>query len=375
MGLLGSAVQTAGNIWSNALNAKVQQQTNKMNWQMNQLNNQFNANEAAKNREFQEYMWNRQNAYNSPSAQRERWEEAGRNPYMMDSGGAGNASSSPSGSSASAASPVAMQAARFDFSGVSDAINSFFANQKIAAETKGFNLRNELTGLFGRDREQAEIDQIRGNTNLLNNNPLYRTFMNSQAAGLLGMRSFVDQQQSYAINNRLQMANTALTVLDARAQQIINRYLPSQQQADLWTKLATITEIGTRIGLTRAQIEAQQVRTARDILGYKVDKSTIDSTIEAINTANQYQTETAKGAMPFAWRNGYLSAYNAWKEAQKYSKDIDFKDSGFYRFWNVYGKDILQVLGLVGAAKTFGGRKPSSSSGYPGPGWNSSYTF
>lgn len=374
MGILGSAVQTAGSVWSNALNAKVQQQTNKMNWQMNQLNNQFNANEAAKNREFQEYMWNQQNAYNSPSAQRTRLEEAGLNPYMMMSGGsAGNASSSLSGSSASAASPVAMQAARFDFSGVSDAINSFFANQKIAAETKGFNLRNEITGLFGKDREQAEIDQIRGNTNLLNNNPLYRTFMNSRAAGLLGMRSFIDQQQSYAINNRLQMANTALSVLNARAQQIINRYLPSQQQAGLWTKLASITEIGTRVGLTRTQIEAQQVRTAREMLGYKVDKNTIDSIIEATNTANRYQIETAKGAMPFAWRNSYLSAYNAWKEAQKYSKDIDFKDSGFYRFWTVYGKDILQVLGLVGAAKTFGGRKPSSPNAYSG--WNPSYSF
>lgn len=351
MGLLGSIVQTAGDIWSNALNAKVQQQTNKMNWQMNQLNNQFNANEAAKNREFQEYMWNQQNTYNSPSAQRARLEEAGLNPYMMmSSGSAGNASSSPSGSSASAASPVAMQAARFDFSGVSDAINSFFANQKIAAETKGFNLRNELTELFGRDREQAEIEQIRGNTNLLNNNPLYRTFMNSRAAGLLGMRSYIDQQQSYAINNRLQMANTALSVLNARAQQVINRYLPSQQQADLWTKLATITEIGMRTGLTRAQIKAQQVRTARDMLGYKVDKNTIDSIIEATNTANQYQVETAKGAMPFAWRNGYLGAYNAWKEAQKYSKDIKFQDSGFYRFWNVYGNSIFQALGLVGAA-------------------------
>lgn len=52
-------------------------------------------------RDWQLQMWNKENAYNSASEQRKRWEQAGFNPYMMqsDSGNAGSVGSvsAPSG--------------------------------------------------------------------------------------------------------------------------------------------------------------------------------------------------------------------------------------------------------------------------------------
>ena len=63
--------------------------------EINQINNEFNASEALKNRDFQTSereasqqwnldQWNRENAYNDPSAQRARMEAAGFNPYNMN---------------------------------------------------------------------------------------------------------------------------------------------------------------------------------------------------------------------------------------------------------------------------------------------------
>lgn len=103
-GMIGSAVAS-----KRALQA--QRETNQMNYRINQMNNAFNAQQAQKQMDFSLDMWNKQNEYNTASAQRKRLEDAGLNPYMMmDGGSAGTASSQMSTSAASAASPIPMQA-------------------------------------------------------------------------------------------------------------------------------------------------------------------------------------------------------------------------------------------------------------------------
>ena len=49
-------------------------------------------------------MWNKNNEYNSASAQRERLEAAGLNPYMMMNGGSAGTAQTMSGSSGAAPS-------------------------------------------------------------------------------------------------------------------------------------------------------------------------------------------------------------------------------------------------------------------------------
>jgi hypothetical protein len=81
------------------------------------LNNDFNAKEAQKARDFILDMWNKTNEYNSASAQRDRWQQAGFNPYMMNSSGSAGAAQAVSGSAqASAVSNPTAQAYRYDFS-------------------------------------------------------------------------------------------------------------------------------------------------------------------------------------------------------------------------------------------------------------------
>ena len=73
-----------GPVFSGAVGAKTTADTNKTNLKIAQMNNDFNAREAQKARDFQLDMWNKENEYNSASSQRKRLEDAGYNPYMSD---------------------------------------------------------------------------------------------------------------------------------------------------------------------------------------------------------------------------------------------------------------------------------------------------
>ena len=84
MSLLASAVTAAGTLGSALFGKKSTDSSNKTNLKINQMNNDFNAREAQKARDFQLGMWNKENEYNSASSQRKRLEEAGYNPYMSD---------------------------------------------------------------------------------------------------------------------------------------------------------------------------------------------------------------------------------------------------------------------------------------------------
>ena len=102
---IGSLV---GNIFTSA-------RSNSQNMKINRMNNEFNAREAEKARQYQSEMWNKTNDWNSPKNVRKRLEEAGYNPYLgMDSSNVGTAGNVGSSSSASAASPIQNNPIQFD---------------------------------------------------------------------------------------------------------------------------------------------------------------------------------------------------------------------------------------------------------------------
>lgn len=70
--------------------------TNATNLQIAQMSNEFNAAQLDKQIAEQWKMWEAQNEYNSPAAQRQRLEEAGYNPYMNTDGGIASSMTAPS---------------------------------------------------------------------------------------------------------------------------------------------------------------------------------------------------------------------------------------------------------------------------------------
>lgn len=83
--LAGGLFSSSGSRYAARKQLQAVRETNQMNYQIAQQNNAFN-----------ERMWNMQNEYNTPTAQRARLEAAGINPYLMlDGSSTGVAQSSP----------------------------------------------------------------------------------------------------------------------------------------------------------------------------------------------------------------------------------------------------------------------------------------
>lgn len=151
----GSALLGAGtSISANKKNAQSVSDTNAANMAIAQMNNEWSEKMAQKQmdyntmmnekqfgqakelqqiqNDYQTEMWNKTNEYNSASAQRQRLEDAGLNPYLMMSGGSsgsavamnGSSVSAPSSGSIGLPSPSHISAipSHYDFSGVGSSI-------------------------------------------------------------------------------------------------------------------------------------------------------------------------------------------------------------------------------------------------------------
>lgn len=112
MGFLDSI----GNIFSTS-------STNKTNLKIAQMNNEFNERMLQKQMDYNTEMWEKENEYNSASAQRQRLEDAGLNPYMMMDGGSAGVASSVGGVTPPTADQSGRQVAP-QFSGIDAQLQS-----------------------------------------------------------------------------------------------------------------------------------------------------------------------------------------------------------------------------------------------------------
>jgi hypothetical protein len=193
-----------GSVFGSSMSARSQRKANEMNLKINQMNNEFNAKEAEKARAFQLDMWNKENAYNTPAAQRARLEEGGYNAYMnpADAGSASGMSSTPA---ASAASPAVMQGT--DFSSLGEVGVRLAQELKTFSEKKGLDIRNFSL----KDYLQSQINKMKGDTNWRNLSPeaIRYNIMSGLEAAKIGMESLREQWTNQKWSNNLLRANVA----------------------------------------------------------------------------------------------------------------------------------------------------------------------
>lgn len=280
-----------GNIFGSSMSARSQRKANEMNLKINQMNNEFNAKEAEKARAFQLDMWNKENAYNTPAAQRERMEQAGYNAYMNPAD-AGSASGMSSTTAASASSPAVMQAT--DFSSLGEIGVNLAQELKTFSEKKGLDIRNFSL----KDYMQAQIDKMKGETDWRNLSPeaIRYNIMHGLESAKIGMESLREQWTNQKWSNNLLRANVANSLLDAEGKTVINKYLDQQQQADLNVKAAYYEEL-----LLRGQLHVREARESlsREILNYvrangqrisnRIASRTANCLIYATNAACYYE--------------------------------------------------------------------------------------
>lgn len=110
--MVGSVLNFATGIGSAVQNKKFFDKRLAFDKEQNDLNRQYNLNLAKQQNQWSIDQWNRENAYNTPSAQRQRMAAAGLNPDLVYGNGAGQslAASSPDMTSGASSNPTSSAA-------------------------------------------------------------------------------------------------------------------------------------------------------------------------------------------------------------------------------------------------------------------------
>ena len=278
-----------GSVVSGAIGAKTTSDTNKTNLKINQMNNDFNAREAQKARDFQLDMWDKENEYNKASSQRKRLEEAGYNPYMSDAQ-AGTATGMSGTSAATAAGAVSQIPYTPDFQSVGVNLASAL---KMMSEKKQTDIEN----LNMSDLLRSQIWQNIGATDWRNASPEARAYNLSQGrrAAELGMASLEENLSNQRWSNNLLVANIANSLLDAESKTIMNKYLDENQRAELNIKAANYEYLIMSGQMKRQEVKnliADEILTYAKVNGQKISNSiaqgTADGLIRATNNTNLY---------------------------------------------------------------------------------------
>lgn len=314
--LLGSGVLGASAIGStiagNKGNASIAQQSNAFNEKMldkqmaynkemyqQQLGDQWKFYNDAKQNSWD--MFNATNEYNSASAQRERLEAAGLNPYLMMSGG--NAGTATAQSSAQASSPSAQginppTATPYsaDYSGIAQGLGMIL--DKIATQpdrdvksAEANNLRIE--GKYKAAKTIAEIVQMRTNAKtqegrLALDKLIYSIDKDLKTSQMeVNRESIANMQAERKLTNvQTLLANKQLSWMDA------------QNKMDLAQKVADIQLKYAQGALTRKQVEHEVAKIAEteaktSLIGVQKQGQSLQNQFDSATFGNRVKTVKA----------------------------------------------------------------------------------
>lgn len=277
-GVVGSAIGSGASLIGGASSTAMQNQANK---EIAQMNNAFNEkmfdkqiaynkemyqqqlgdqwkfyNDSKQNawdlvanqQQFQTDMWNKNNEYNSASAQRERLEAAGLNPYMMMNGGSagtaqtmsGSAGTAPSGGAPSGQGVTPPTATPYsaDYSGITAGLGraidvlSSIPDRKVK-EAQADNLRIE--GKYIAGKAMAQILQMKTEAKTKEARLAMDKLVNEVRKDLMSSQIAVNDQ-----NIAESKARTQIAVTENLMRQKQLDFLPQQQKIELAQAAADI---------------------------------------------------------------------------------------------------------------------------------------
>lgn len=343
MGLL-DFIPVVGDVASAIGNVSSTNKTNKTNMAINQMNNEFNAAEAEKARQFQLDMWNRTNEYNSASAQRSRLERAGLNPYLMMNGGsAGVAQSSGSTSPASAAPPLSMQ--RQDFSGLSNTLSTAL---QIANQTKETNA-NVQTLQSQKSLYDAQANNILSNVDWWKLGPEYKKWSQMTGLARIGLQFQTDRQnlRNMTWSGNLIQAQRIGLLLDNKSKTIINKYLDEGQrlQLDLMASQYYDAMASGHLKYQQAKSEiTKRIVMSAEAKGMQISNDIADKTSEAYIKALD-----AEYSASYDINSSFTEGEDSYVPASVLKARMDALNSK-WQFDKRYWSEGLNALGTVGNA-------------------------
>lgn len=350
MGLFGSIagglLGIGSSVMQNSQNRQNVQETNQMNYKINQMNNQFNERMAIQQRNWQENMWNKENAYNTASAQRQRLEEAGLNPYLMMNGGsAGVAQSAGTGASASSAGSAVMQPFQADYSGIGSSIGNIFQYELMQSE------KSQLQG--ARQLADAKAMETLSNIDWGKLTDETRNYLKSTglARAQLGYAKEQQEADNMAMTGLVMRAQRSGMLLDNEAKGIMNKYLDQQQQLDLNVKAADYYQRMSAGYLSYSEAKkaiAEEAlaaaRTRGQNISNKVASAIAESQIAANIAANQssaaYHNEELR--LGLSQDNARSRNIEEWYRSRNEKKRYQYYDADK---WVGYGTSIGNTIG------------------------------
>nr|DAJ81763.1 MAG TPA: Putative minor capsid protein [Microviridae sp.] len=363
--VLGGIIAAGASLAGNVIGSASQNKTNQTSIDINRENNAFNAEQAQIQRNWQEKMWGMNNAYNSPNAMISR----GLNPFVQGSAAlAGSKSPASGGAVASAAGMPSLQAFRPDFSDVGSALASM-------AQARAAMINAESNAAL----TPYKMQQILGATDYRNIGVGQSGYWNAST----GRRSaLLDQSKEYQelknmeFAGRLTSAQEAQILLDSEAQQVLNKYLDEQQQADLFIKGQTLANLYAQGALSEAQYKnqmAQAVKAAAETNGIRINNKIASQTADSLIYAN-IQSNRSRG-LSSLWdsknvnvlKNIEYSKDKALRDYYKWSAKEKQKDVKSYELRNTldYGTRMFTGTGnTVGTLKRSFPDKPSPVKGF-----------
>lgn len=343
--VLGGIIAAGASLAGNAIGASSQNKANQTNIDINRENNAFNAEQAQIQRNWQEKMWGMNNSYNSPNAMVSR----GLNPFVQGSAAmAGSRSPASGGAVASAAPSPSIQAFRPDFSDVGSALASM-------AQARAAMINAEQNAAL----TPYKIGQIRGDTDYRNiaiGESGYWNKSTGRESALLDQSKEYQELKNMEFAARLTQAQESQILLDAEAQQVLNKYLDEQQQADLFIKGQTLANLYAQGALTEAQYKTEMVKAVKlsvETNGLRIQNRIAEETADSLIYAN-IQSNRARG-LSSLWdskntnvtKNVEFSKEKAVRDYYRWSAKQKQKDVHSYELRNAldYGTRIFQGVG------------------------------
>lgn len=312
----------------NKANLQIQRETNAMNYLMQQETNAQNYKIWQEQKQNNLDMWHMENEYNSASAQRQRLEDAGLNPYLMMNGGSAGVAGSVDSAAPPTMQSATMQSPNLDnsytlnkFNSISSAVQDisnklydFRLQNAQASKLESENLTNDLNNLFLADYLKSRNKGAKANASSAESRAVADKVASEIAKET---KQNVIDKSNYETASARQGAFLAEQLviekdLDIEAKQTLNKYLAPQQALNLLKDLS-------QISLMNADIQYKKAATSFTIeqyLGARVDRqikeATKQSAIDAIISQNGY-TSLLYGGSVFGMNKAQIDLHEGYK--------------------------------------------------------------
>lgn len=264
--LAGGIISGIGNLFGGGVSALAAREAAKAQLQATRETNAANLKLAQYQNEWNIAQWNRQNAYNTPAAQRQRYEEAGINPYFalgnIQSGNAEGLMSADMANQQPVTSPLQGQSGQILGQSIANAAQTgeqtYFASKIQQEQAKALQIENTFN-----------LQSLRDKVNSLHydaeSKRMANYVYNNSMESLINIQKN-EERMSYTREATMRLQEVG-TSYDLAAKKFTNEHiLPAQ--ADM--ARMSIAQMSAQIALTK-----QQERLTQKEVDYYADKMAI----------------------------------------------------------------------------------------------------